>query len=158
MLNRTITWERNGISWRADKRHAESIIEQLGLQGAHGVAAPSEETIRDLRRDGVRVDDKLTTHHRSVIARANYLSLDRADTQFTTRTLSKMMSAPTEQAFKHLRHLGRYLCRVLELEILFHWSEDIRTITVQSDSDWAGDRSDRRSVTGGAAYMGGGTC
>ena len=33
LLNRILTWSDKGIVWEADPRHAELLIEQLGLQG-----------------------------------------------------------------------------------------------------------------------------
>ena len=31
MLNRELRWTKEGITWEADPRHAEIIVEQLGL-------------------------------------------------------------------------------------------------------------------------------
>ena len=33
ILHRIITWEADGITWEPDPRHAELVIEQLGLGG-----------------------------------------------------------------------------------------------------------------------------
>ena len=48
ILNRIVTWERDGISWEPDPRHAELIISQLGLEGAKPLKLPGvkEETRR----------------------------------------------------------------------------------------------------------------
>ena len=48
ILNRTVTWSEEGIKWEADPRHAEAIVEALGLQMASGVAAPCTEEIKQL--------------------------------------------------------------------------------------------------------------
>ena len=39
-LNRIITWSDKGIVWEADPRHAELLVEQLGLSGAKEVCSP----------------------------------------------------------------------------------------------------------------------
>ena len=40
ILNRVLRWEDAGISWEADQRHAELIIEQLDLKDAKPVTSP----------------------------------------------------------------------------------------------------------------------
>ena len=37
VLNRVIRWEETGITWEPDPRHAETIIEQVGLKGARSL-------------------------------------------------------------------------------------------------------------------------
>ena len=39
-LNRVIRWTEAGITWEADPRHAELVIQQLGLEGCHPVVTP----------------------------------------------------------------------------------------------------------------------
>ena len=40
VLNRAIKWESTGITWEADPRHAEMIVEQLEMTGAKPVITP----------------------------------------------------------------------------------------------------------------------
>ena len=48
ILNRIITWEKDGIMWEPDPLHAELIISQLGLDGVKPLKLPGvkEETRR----------------------------------------------------------------------------------------------------------------
>ena len=41
ILNRIVTWEKDGIMWEPDPRHAELIIAQLGLENAKPVSTPA---------------------------------------------------------------------------------------------------------------------
>ena len=56
ILNRVLRWEENGISWEADQRHAELIVQQLGLIEARAVTSPGSkdeerrETISEAKR------------------------------------------------------------------------------------------------------------
>ena len=43
ILNRILRWEDAGISLDADQRHAELIIEHLGLQDANPVTSPGSQ-------------------------------------------------------------------------------------------------------------------
>ena len=81
--------------------------------------------------------------------------MDRPDLQYVTRVLSKGMSKPIESDLKHMKHMGRYLVRMTELDQIYKWQDMPLKFTVQADSDWAGDKGTRRSVSGGAAYLGG---
>ena len=152
LLNRTLTWTDRGLTWEADGKHAETIIKELGLEGATGVAAPCMEEIRNLgdeRKQSWPVSEKDATKYRSIVARANYLASDRADAQYTVRMLSKGMASPTAADYRHLRHFGRYLIRMPHLVQLFPWGVDASAVIVQTDSDWAGDKESRKSTSGG---------
>ena len=41
-----------------------------------------------------------------------------------------------------------------EVELTYPWNHDSSQIVIQSDSDWAGCHESRKSISGGAAYMG----
>ena len=43
VLNRVLKWESTGISWEPDPRHAELVIQQLGLQGGKPVTTPGSK-------------------------------------------------------------------------------------------------------------------
>ena len=107
MLHRTVKWTDEGIQWSADPRHAEAIIRDLGLEEAHGVAAPCEESVKGigLNRDkGTPLGAEASAKYRSTVAKANYLGMDRPDIQYIARMLSKGMSQPIESDLKHLKH------------------------------------------------------
>ncbi len=40
ILNRVVRWTNNGLEYEADQRHAEIIIEAMGLEGAKGPPTP----------------------------------------------------------------------------------------------------------------------
>ena len=62
-------------------------------------------SIKEMDTKTEAVQDARATEYRSLAARANYLSLDRTDLLFTTRALSKAMKNPSEQAWRHSKHL-----------------------------------------------------
>ena len=43
ILNRVITWTDRGITYEADPRHAELLIQELQLDGAKGVTTPGSK-------------------------------------------------------------------------------------------------------------------
>ena len=47
ILNRVVTWTSEGIEYEADQRHAEIIVQHLGLQGtSKAVATPSVKPLK----------------------------------------------------------------------------------------------------------------
>jgi hypothetical protein len=40
VLKRVIRWEETGITWERDPRHAEIMIEQMGLKGGRSLKIP----------------------------------------------------------------------------------------------------------------------
>ena len=68
LLNRRSAWTSKGITWEADPRHAEAIIEGLGLKGATGVATPATDEIKGLgeaRKSSATMNPEELTEYRS---------------------------------------------------------------------------------------------
>ena len=55
IFNRVVTWESSGITWGPDPRHAEILIDQLGLTDAKPLKLPSVKEAT--RRDGQSVEE-----------------------------------------------------------------------------------------------------
>ena len=64
------------------------------------------------------------------------------------------MSNPTANDLEHLKRLGRYLLLVPRASLVFEWQSPAAQVHCFSDSDWAGDRVTRKSVSGGALFHG----
>ena len=146
-----------GIGYEPDQRHAELIVQALGLESSKAVSTPGcAETKEELmaRKKTKLLDNSSATRFRSVAARLNYLSLDRPDLQYTARNVAKCMSAPREGDWCILKRVGRYLKGASRLVQEFEWQEMPRIVSAYSDSDWAGDKETRQSTSGGLLMMG----
>ena len=94
------------------------------------------------------------TLYRSVVARFNYLAPDRQDIQFAVRECAKAMAKPTVHSMVKLKRIGRYLlnCKRCKTHL---WVQPLPdTIDVHTDSDWAGCKRTRISVSGGVIRLG----
>ncbi len=108
ILNRIIRYTDECIELEADLRHAESIVKQLGLENAHELTcAAADEPNRD--EDEVKLNAEYTSQYKSIVARANYLAMDRPDIQFAVKKLATSMSSPNNRNWNELKRLGRYL-------------------------------------------------
>ena len=160
ILNRTLRWERKGISIEADQRHAREVVEALELWGAQPVATPG--AVASKPKDGPveaeasqgRLEPEKSTTYRAVAARLNYLSQDRPDIKFATMEVCRGMSAPTKEDWVKLKRIGRFLLRRPRAACLFPWQAPRGRLDAFADSDWAGCRETRRSTTGGCVMRG----
>ena len=94
------------------------------------------------------------TEYRSVTARANFLSSDRADIVYAVKECARCMSDPTEQDWAKLVRLGRYLKARPRLVIWYEYQDTPHCALVYSDIDWpdierrSGPRLEERQCTG----------
>ena len=96
--------------YEAYQRHADLIVEALGLKEAKAVKTPGEDAKPWLEEEEEEpLDKRESTNYRAVAARANYLAMDRADIQYATKEICRGMSAPTRGDLRKLRRMGRYL-------------------------------------------------
>ena len=114
----------DGYEYEADQRHADMIIDQLGLQGSRGVVSPGEAMEVENRTDksgadtasvsavagvGKGIPESLSPENaalfRSVAARANYLSQDRPDMAYAVKEICRSMASPTEVSMLSLIHI-----------------------------------------------------
>ena len=52
MLNRVLAWGRDGIEYEADQRHADLVVDELGLKESKPVSAPgSKEDVERMLLD-----------------------------------------------------------------------------------------------------------
>ena len=83
ILNRVVRATSTGFEMEADLRHAELIIEQLGLQTGKSVITPGTDDPEEYDEQG---DEPLgpsdATSFRGMAARCNYLAADRPDIQY----------------------------------------------------------------------------
>ena len=163
ILNRRLTWRHDIIEYEADKRHAEQIVEDMGIElESNGLEAPIErQSIPEGYDDGEEdlLGPREATQFRGVAARANYMSQDRIDTQYASKEISRYMSRPRISSWDKLKRLARYLVEHPRVVWKFDGADKISDgdyIDVFSDSDWAGDKISRRSTSGGVASISGG--
>ena len=155
VLNRIVRCDAGGWRLEADPRHAELVVEQLGVGELRAAATPGIDGPEEIDQDD---DEDITgadvTRFRGVAARCNYLAFDRPDIQFATKEICREMSKPTTGSLRRLKRLGQYLKGRPRLVWNFDMQEEKGTIDVFSDSDWAGCRKSRKSTSGWTIMVG----
>ena len=111
VLNRSIRWTAKGIEYEADPRHRQVILKELTLEDCKPVTTPWGPQEQGCLQDG---DGELlcgaeATKFRAVVARLNYLAMDRPDIQYATKEAAKRMANPRKPDWLLLKRIGRYL-------------------------------------------------
>ena len=107
ILNRIIRATANGWEYECDPRHIEMLIEQLGLGDSKAAVTPGvEASAAELAGDALQpVDIERAIQYRRLVARANYIASDRAESHYAIKELCREMSAPTELSWTALKSL-----------------------------------------------------
>jgi len=107
------------------------------------------------QQDLVSADSPISeqSEYRRVIGSLQYLTLTRPDIQFAVNKLAQYMSCPRPSHWTTMKRVLRYLAGTQRIGIRLSKVNDL-TLTGYSDSDWGGDKSDRKSQTGVLVYLG----
>ena len=138
----------------ADLRHAELIIEQLGLKDSKPVVTPGVDMDVEClawtdEPEGEELGQAEASVYRAIAARCNYLQPDRPDIQYAVKEVCRLMSRPTARAMEMLKRIGRYLRGKPRLIWKYEWQSEVTMIDITSDANWAGCRRARKSTSGG---------
>ena len=90
-------------------------------------------------------------------ATINYFASDRPDLQFTASMLGRTMARPTTRNWSNLKKAARYLKEHPRVKCENHdvTMDEVKELVGYSDSDWAGCKRSRRSMSGGMTVVGG---
>ena len=119
--------------------------ELLGLRGAKPVEAPTSADLYHKESDTV-LDDERKSVIRQVVGVLHYVMNDFKIAQFALRGLAVEVDKATEATWLRVKHLVRYLLGCAQHVQTMQPDRNKPCIQAWSDSDWAGERSSRKSV------------
>ncbi|XP_059650200.1 secreted RxLR effector protein 161-like [Cornus florida] len=91
--------------------------------------------------------------YRSMIGSLLYLAATRTDISFTVGVCARYQADPTEQHILAVKRIIRYVNSTLNYGLCYS-SESNFEIAGYTDADWAGNKDDRKSTSGGYFYVG----
>ena len=156
ILNRVVGWDNaKGLTFEADPRHAEIIINQLKLSEAKMVFIPGTKDEGTTTADcELPLDEQQASQYRAIIARCKYITLDRPDPAFAVKELARRMAKPINGDWIKRKRLGRYLLAKPRMQQVYQWQDPQRSLKTYTDADWAGCRDTRKSTIGGCVMLG----
>ncbi|XP_072075385.1 uncharacterized mitochondrial protein AtMg00810-like [Arachis hypogaea] len=131
-------------------KYIKDLLSKLGMSEASPMPTPMISSLQLLSIGSERFEDPKL--FRSVVETLQYVTITRPDLSFAVQKVSQFMHSPLLAHWKAVKRILRYLQGTKDHGLL-HKCRDYRLYGF-SDSDWAADLEDRRSVSGYCIYLG----
>lgn len=133
----------------SQKSMINKVLEKFGMTDCKGVNTPLEQGFIITPEDEAHYVD---VPFRELIGSLMYISIcSRPDITYAVSYLSRYLDKPNNKVWMAGKRVLRYLHETEAMSIMYKRNESVNLIGY-SDSDWAADLSDRKSVSGGVIY------
>ena len=154
ILNRCLEWRSDGLYYEPDPRHAEIIIQQMGVEKSASVVTPGIKTTPLPEEEDLALKPEYATKFRRIIARANFLAQDRVNIQYAVKETAKGMANPKQSDWDKLVRIAKYLLGHRRYVMKFAIQRGVYSLNCFGASDFAGDLITRKSTSGGIMMLG----
>ena len=144
-----------GTIWLGQPAFSENILRQFNMQDAKSCKTPVNPGLKltKANEESTLVNQEL---YQSAVGKLLYLSTrTRPDIAYAVSTAAKFTAKPSEEHWKAVKHILRYIAGTINLGLQFTRGGSI-DCTGFADADWAGDIDDRKSTSGYLFKVGGG--
>eukprot|EP00253_Pinus_taeda_P026461 PITA_26461 len=124
-------WKDSGQTFLTQGKYARTLLERFRMEQCKTTATPLQQNLKLSSDDGTKQMD--STLYRQLVGSLIYLMTTRPDLAYSVSVLSQFMSRRLDS----------------------HWNAEKRVLRY-SDSDWAGNLNDHRSIKGYAFSIGSG--
>lgn len=159
MLGMRITRDRQARTIKLDQElYITKALEKFGLGSCKPAPTPgsADSDVTDGASGEHLVDQKLFLE---MVGTLLYAAIStRLDIAYAVNRLTRRMQAPTARDAKACERVFRYLAGTKSLGLLFGRRRgDVKqqSVSAYADADWAGDKDDRKSVSGWVALLNG---
>ncbi|GFP84907.1 retrovirus-related pol polyprotein from transposon tnt 1-94 [Phtheirospermum japonicum] len=126
-------------------------VERAGMSGAKATPTPMVVYPVLSKSQGETTVDP--TFYRSIIGALQYITITRLDISYNVNKVCQYRHCPLNTHWRAVKQILRYLAGTTSY-VLTYTKTSSFTLTGFSDSDWAGDLDDRKSVTGFCIFLG----
>jgi hypothetical protein len=151
------------LLWISQTKYLEKILRDNQMEDCNRVSTPFPVNLQldPLEKDsqGDYVGIIQHSEYRTLVGSLMWVaSTTRADFAYEAGALARHSHAPGENHWTAVKHLLRYIKRTKDYRLVFGLQnqEKLQDLEVYSDSDYAGDKSSRKSTTGVIAILNGG--
>ncbi|XP_020672371.1 uncharacterized protein LOC110092247 [Dendrobium catenatum] len=130
-------------------QYTQDILQSAGLKDCKPSQTPIALKPSSNNNNFLNSDSKL---YGQIAGSLQYLTITRPDIAYATNMICQHMHNPTEQDFTALKRLLRYIRGTYQFGLPI--TRGNLQLTSFSDSDWASDSNDRKSISGFCTYMG----
>ncbi|CAM8956208.1 unnamed protein product [Rhodiola kirilowii] len=135
----------------SQQKYLGEVVKKYGLGGSKHVNTPSSLNESLVKDDGSPKTD--ATIYRGMIGSLLYLTASRPDIMFSVCQCARFQAEPRESHVKAVKRILRYLKGTEKLVL---WYPRVKSLRLEgfTDADFAGDRTDRKSTSGMAQFLG----
>jgi hypothetical protein len=132
-------------------KYLQDMLKRFDMKDAKGIGTPMHLKCQ-LSRDetGKAVDPKL---YRSMIGSLLYLCASRPDIMLSVGMCARFQASPKESHVVAVKRIFRYLVDTPHFGLWYPRDTDFALVGF-TDSDWAGDKVDRKSTSGACHFLG----
>jgi hypothetical protein len=131
--------------------YVTGLLGKLGASELNPTSTPMETGLRLTRSpDDYQASPQDVSQYQSIVGALMYAACaTRPDIAYSVSTLSQYSARPNSTHFGALKRVLRYLRGSTNLSLTFTGTNDLAPqLVAYTDSDWASNQDDRRSVTG----------
>lgn len=152
ILGIRLSQDENGNRTLDQEQYIRRLLERMQFASCYPVSTPLEvHAIRSLRPRQDQSTPHEQTRYRELIGSLQYLSVcTRPDISTAVNFLSRFMSNPADTHWAALKRILKYLKGTESYALRFDagMKSDTHLLKAFSDSDYANDPTDRKSITG----------
>ena len=132
-------------------KYTQDMLKRFKLDDVKPAKTPMPTKCQlDIDPNGKAVDQKV---YRSMIGSLLYLCASRPDIMLSVGMCARFQAAPKESHLVAVKRIFRYLAHTPNFGLWYPKGASFDLIGY-SDSDWAGDRVERKSTSGGCQFLG----
>lgn len=135
------------------KKYVLEVLDRSGMKNCNSVGTPTELGLKLIKEPGSQKIN--STLYKQIVGSLMYVIVTRPDIMHAVSLISRHMECPTKLHLHVVKRVFRYLKGTIEFRIFYRKSVKSGLIGFKN-SDYAGDRDDRRSTSGYAFMMGSG--
>ncbi|CAJ2637099.1 unnamed protein product [Trifolium pratense] len=130
------------------RKYAGEILKRFNMTDCTPAITPMETNLKLEKNENEDTIDP--TMFKQIVGSLRYLCNSRPDICFAVGLVSRFMEDPRQSHMKAATRILKYIAGTLDYGILFPKSAKNTKLEIvcYSDSDWCGDKVDRRSTTG----------
>jgi hypothetical protein len=126
-------------------KYIKDMLKKFGMEDAKGITTPmSTSGSLDSDKSGNMVDQKL---YRSMIGSLLYVTASRPDVMFSVCMCARFQASPRESHLKATKRILRYLKHTQDVRLWYPKGASFELVGY-SNSDYAGDKVERKSTSG----------
>ena len=125
-------------------KYTREILERFNMSGSKPVTTPLEQNVKLYSVDETK--EVNGTLYQQLVERLNFLTTTRPNIAYSMSILSQFMPKPLESHWVAAKKVLRYLKGTVNFGIMYTDNCDVE-LTSYSNSDWDGNRDDRKSTS-----------